>query len=72
MYNNCFFENLYQWSRDCDFPLIVQYFDFVKGLLRDSYVLHMYDCVQLLVYLFYFIMDCVSDPALEIQIWMVA
>ena len=31
----------------------------------------MYDCVQLLASLFYFIMDCVSDPAVEIQIRMV-
>jgi len=30
MYNNCFFENWYQRSRDRDFPLIVQYFDFHK------------------------------------------
>jgi len=38
----------------------------------ETYVIHMYGCVQLLASLFYFIMDCVSDPALEIQIRMVA
>jgi len=38
----------------------------------ETYVLHMYGYVQLLSSLFYFIMDCVSDPALEIQIRMVA
>ena len=31
MYNNCFFENWYQQSRDRDFHWIVQYCDFVKG-----------------------------------------
>ena len=40
--------------------------------LMETYVLHMYGCVQLLASLFYFIMDCVSDPALEIQFRMVA
>jgi len=37
----------------------------------EMYVLHMHGCVQLLASLFYFIMACVSDPALEIQIRMV-
>ena len=36
MYNNCFFENWYQRSRDRDFHLIVQYFDFVKGFTERS------------------------------------
>ena len=31
MYNNCFFENWYQRSRDRDFHWIVQFSDFVKG-----------------------------------------
>jgi len=35
MYNNCFFENWYQQSRDWDLPLIVQFFDFVEGLKED-------------------------------------
>jgi len=36
MYNNCFFENWYQRSRDRGFPLIVQFFDFVKGFKERS------------------------------------
>jgi len=36
MYNNCFFENWYQRSRDRDFPLIVQFFDVVKGFKERS------------------------------------
>jgi len=36
MYNNCFLENWYQQSRDWDFPLIVQFFDFVKGFKGRS------------------------------------
>ena len=31
-----FFENWYQQSRDSDFPLIVQFFDFVKGFKGRS------------------------------------
>jgi len=38
----------------------------------ETYVIHMYGCVQLLASLSYCIMDCVSDPALEIHIRMVA
>jgi len=36
----------------------------------EMYVLHMHDCVQLLASML-FIMACVSDPALEIQIRMI-
>jgi len=36
MYNNYFFENWYQRSRDRDFPLIVQFLDFVKGFKERS------------------------------------